>query len=116
MFIKSPDSGKGKDRAATKRKSSASTGEESLVDSQPDSKKQHTDTVIPIEEENGLILGTVKETHSQCPWSSLPQRGARKNILKSGTKSPNQSDTTKEVMKFTTLQFESPKKTQDILQ
>ena len=84
MVIKSPDSGKGKGRSASKRKSSTFTGEKNLADSQPDSKKQHTDTDIPIEEESGLILETVKDTksQSQCPWSPLPQRGARKNILK----------------------------------
>ena len=111
VVIKSPDSGKGKGRSASKRKSSTFTRENNLADSQPDSKKQHTDTDIPIEEESGLILETVKDTksQSQCPWSPLPQRKSRKSILKSGSSQP---EITKSTMKSTKLDLESPVKTQ----
>ena len=76
----------GKGKSASKRKNITSTEGETYVESQPSSKKQHTVTETPLEDESGLIKEPVPVTQSQNTTQKL--MGTMKSILKTKTNTP----------------------------
>ena len=89
MTIKTPSPRKkskgyqGKGNTASKRKDITTTEGETQEEAQPSSKKQHTGTEAPLEEESGLIKEPVIVTQSQATPSK--PMGAIKGILKTAT-------------------------------
>ena len=104
----------GKGKVVSKRKEITTTEGETQEESQPSSKKQHTDTEVPHEEESGLIKEPVNVTQSQV--TPLKPMGVIKGILKTATtptkrhleapktplkiSKPTETNTTKKIFKI----------------